>query len=92
MNIFFLLKNRLIVIFHLSNLFILKALKRDKNSFHVTALANRLQSDIGFNSGIYEINLHLGNAGTKWINTSSFFNKPDVNQQLTVNITTIYEK
>ena len=65
MNIFFLLKNRLIVIFHLSNLFILKALKRDKNSFHVTALANRLQSDIGFNSGIYEINLHLGNAGTK---------------------------
>lgn len=92
MNIFFLLKNRLIVIFHLSNLFILKALKRDKNSFHVTALANRLQSDIGFNSGIYEINLHLGNAGTKWINTSSFFNKPDFNQQLRFHITAIHEK
>lgn len=92
MNIFFLLKNKLIVIFHLSNLFILKALKRDKNSFYVSALANRLQSDIGFNSGIYAINLHLVIAGTKWINTSSFFNKPDVNQQLRVIITTIYEK
>ena len=92
MNIFFLLKNRLIVIFHLSNLFILKAFKRYNNSFHFTALANRLQSDIGFNSGIYAINLQLGNAGTNWINTSSFFNKPLVNQQLRVNITAIYEK
>ena len=92
MNVFFLLKNRLFVIFHLSNLFILKAFKRDKNSFHVTALANCLQSEFGFNSGIYAITLHLGNTGTKWINTPSFFNKPDVNQQLRVNITTIYEK
>jgi hypothetical protein len=80
------------VIFHLLNLFILKAFKRDKNSFHVTSLANRLQSDVGFNSGIYAINLQLGNAGTNWIYTSSFFNKPNVNQQPWVNITGIYEK
>ena len=92
MNVFFLLKNRLFVIFHLSNLFILKAFKRDKNSFHVTALTNRLQIDIAFNSGIYAINLNLDNAGTRWINTSIFFNKPDVNQQLRVIITTIHEK
>jgi hypothetical protein len=82
MKIFFLLKNRLIVIFHMSYLFILKALKKDKNSFHVTTLANRLQSGIGFNSGVYAINLHLGNAGTKWINTSIFFNKPELIKSL----------
>ena len=92
MKTFFLLKNRLIVIFHLLNLFILKAFKRDKNSFHVTSLANRLQSDVGFNSGIYAINLHLENAGMNWINISSFFNKSDVIQQLRLNITVIHEK
>jgi hypothetical protein len=78
MKIFFLLNNRLIVIFHLPNLFILKAFKKDKNSFHVKALANCLQSDISFNLGVYAINLHLGNAITKCINTSSFFNKPEL--------------
>ena len=78
MNIFFLLKKKLIVFFHMSYFFILKALKKNKNSFHVTALANRLQSGIGFNSGVYAINLHLVNAGAKWINTSNFFNKPEL--------------
>ena len=92
MNIFFLLKNRLIVIFHLLNLFILKAFKRDKNSFYFTALANRLQSDVGFNLGIYAINLYLENIGMKLINRSIFFNKTGVIQQLRLNKTAIHEK
>ena len=92
MKTFFLLKNRLIVIFHLLNLFILKVFKRDKNSFYFTALANRLQSDVGFNPGIYAINLYLENIGMKLINRSIFFNKTGVIQQLRLNKTAIHEK
>ena len=92
MKTFFLLKNRLIVIFHLLNLFILKAFKRDKNSFYFTALANRLQSDVGFNLGIYAINLYLENIGMKLINRSIFFNKTVVIQQLRLNKTAFHEK
>ena len=92
MKTFFLLKNRLIVNFHLLNLFILKAFKRDKNSFHFTALANRLQSDVGFNSGIYAINLYLENVGMKLINRSIFFNKSGIILQLRLNKTAIHEK
>jgi len=80
------------VIFHLLNLFILKAFKRDKNSFYFTALANRLQSDVGFNLGIYAINLYLENIGMKLINRSIFFNKTGVIQQLRLNKTAIHEK
>ena len=92
MKTFFLLKNRLIVIFHLLNLFILKAFKRDKNIFHFTALENRLQSDVGFNSGIYAIKLHLENVSMKWINRTLFFYKSVVIQKLRLNIIAIYEK
>ena len=80
------------MIFHLLNLFILKAFKRDKNSFYFTALANRLQSDVGFNLGIYAINLYLENIGMKLINRSIFFNKTGVIQQLRLNKTAIHEK
>tara|TARA_B110000263_G_C15304566_1_gene509670 strand:+ start:145 stop:387 length:243 start_codon:yes stop_codon:yes gene_type:complete len=80
------------MVYHLLNLFIIKAFKREINSFNFTALANRLQGNVGLNSGIYAINLHLGNTGLKWINTSSFFNKPDFNQQLRFHITAIHEK
>jgi len=89
---FFLLKNRLIVIFHLLYLFILKAFNRDQNIFHFTALANRLQSDVGFNSGINAINLYLENKGMMLINRSIFFNKSDVIPQLRLNKTAIHEK
>lgn len=92
MKTFFLLKNRLIVIFHLLNLFILKAFKRDQNIFHFTALANRLQSDVGFNSGINAINLYLENKGMMLISRSIFFNKSDVIPQLRLNKTAIHEK
>ena len=92
MKAFFLLKNRLIVTFNLLNLFILKAFKRDKNIFHFTALANRIQSDVGFNSGIYAINLYLENKGMMLINRSIFFNKSDVIPQLRLNKTAIHEK
>ena len=92
MKAFFLLKNRLIVTFNLLNLFILKAFKRYKNSFLFTALANRLQSDVGFNSGIYAINLYLENVGMKLINRSIFFNKSGIILQLRLNKTAIHEK
>lgn len=80
------------MIFHLLNLFILKAFKRDKNSFYFTALANRLQSDVGFNPGIYAINLYLENIGMMLINRSIFFNKSDVIPKLRLNKTAIHEK
>ena len=80
------------MIFHLLNLFILKAFKRDQNIFHFTALANRLQSDVGFISGINAINLYLENKGMMLINRSIFFNKSDVIPQLRLNKTAIHEK
>ena len=80
------------MIFHLLNLFILKAFKRDQNIFHFTALANRLQSDVGFNSGFNAINLYLENKGMMLINRSIFFNKSDVIPQLRLNKTAIHEK
>jgi len=92
MMVFFLLKYRLIVIFDLLNLIILNAFKRDKNSFHFAALANRDQSDVGFNSGIYAIKLHLENVSMKWINRTLFFYKSVVIQKLRLNIIAIYEK
>lgn len=80
------------MIFHLLNLFILKAFKRDQNIFHFTALANRLQSDVGFNSGFNAINLYLENKGMMLISRSIFFNKSDVIPQLRLNKTAIHEK
>ena len=80
------------MIFHLLNLFFLKAFERDQNIFHFTALENRLQSDVGFNSGIYAINLYLENKGMMLINRSIFFNKSDVIPQLRLNKTAIHEK
>jgi len=80
------------VIFHLLYLFILKAFKRDKNIFHFTALASRLQSDVGINSGIYAINLYLENIVMMLINSSIFLKKSDVIPQLRLNKTAIHEK
>ena len=78
MGILFSLKSNLITFSYLTNAYIQKTFKSDKNSFVVTALVNSLRGYVGYNSNINTTSLSEVYSYVKWINTFRFFNKPEL--------------
>ena len=78
MGILFSLKSSLITFSYLTNAYIQKTFKSDKNSFVVTALVNSLRGYVGYNSSINTASRSEVYSYVNWINTFRFFNKPEL--------------